>query len=372
VSEPVLGPREPAAELLDRLRRRSDPDGFLPFDRYWEIVQFTGKLGYYARPASPLGLGGDYYTAPIVSPLFGATLGDRLVAGWTELGRPEPFRFVELGAGDGGLAAELLDRLGEARPERAEWEYALVERSEPLRRGALERLRPIAERAGIRLTAPESLASGGPFVGAIVANELLDTLPTRRLRRAGSGWEELGVVIDRGHVASSSRSLTRPVPPPGLPTAPVGATLEISAEAEGTLREVADHLEAGPAIFLDYGALEPRWTATDGEGTLVALQQHAPLPDPLQAPGRSDLSCFVNFTRIRAAATRAGLRERAFGPQREALVAWGFPARLDRAIAAAQNDTERVKLRLLAKNLLLGFENFHVLELETGPAPAAS
>jgi SAM-dependent MidA family methyltransferase len=372
VSEPVLGPGEPAAELLERLRRLSDPDGFLPFDRYWEIVQFTENLGYYARPASPLGLSGDYYTAPTVTPLFGATLADRLLAGWTELGRPAEFRFVELGAGDGALAAELLDRLGEARPEGAEWEYALVERSEPLRRGALERLRPIAERAGIQLTAPESLESGGPFVGAIVANELLDALPARRLRRICAGWEELGVVIDRGHVAPSSRPLIRPVPPPRLPSAPVGATLEISAEAEGTFREVADHLEAGPAIFLDYGALEPRWSAMEGEGTLVALQQHAPLPDPLHAPGRSDLSCFVNFTRVRAAAARAGLRERAFSPQREALVAWGFPAGLERAIGAAPNDVERVKLRLLAKNLLLGFENFYVLELEAGPAPAAS
>ncbi|MCI4346841.1 MAG: SAM-dependent methyltransferase, partial [Thermoplasmata archaeon] len=97
--EPAPGIREPAAELLDRLRRLSDPDGFLPFDRYWEIVQFTDGTGYFARPSSPLGPGGDYYTAPAVSALFGATLADRLLDSWRELDRPARFKFVELGAG---------------------------------------------------------------------------------------------------------------------------------------------------------------------------------------------------------------------------------------------------------------------------------
>ncbi|MCI4346869.1 MAG: SAM-dependent methyltransferase, partial [Thermoplasmata archaeon] len=278
------------------------------------------------------------------------------------------FKFVELGAGDGTLATELLDRLGDARPDGARWEYALVERSVPLAAAALERLTPVAERAGIQLTAPPSLGSNGPFVGCVVANELLDSLPARRLRKTVDGWEELGVVVDRGRVAPASRPCTRPIPAPPLPSAPAGAMFEFSAEAEGVLREVADHLEAGPAIFLDYGDKEARWSTAPGDGTLVALRRHAALADPLEAPGRSDLSCFVNFTRVRAAAARAGLVERAFRPQREALVAWGLPARLGRAIEAAPDDAARVKLRLLGKNLLLGFDNFHVLELEA-PSP---
>ncbi|MCI4363375.1 MAG: SAM-dependent methyltransferase [Thermoplasmata archaeon] len=362
--ESLPGSREPSPELLTRLRRLADPDGFLPFDRYWEVVQFSQGVGYFEQASSPLGPGGDYYTAPSVTPLFGATLADQLLAYWHGLGRPAQFRFVELGAGDGTLAAELLDRLGEARPERAAWEYAIVERSDTLRQAAVERLRPVAERAGIEFAAPEVLGSEGPFRGVVLANELLDTLPARRLRRNEEGWEELGVVVDQGRATPASRPLARPVPLPQLPACPIGATLEFSPEAEGLLREVADHLEAGAALFLDYGAAESRWSSVPGDGTLVALRQHAVLADPLEAPGRCDLSCFVNFTRVRAAAVRAGLREREFRPQREALVAWGFVERLERALQAAPSEADRVRLRLLGKNLLLGFENFHVLELE--------
>jgi SAM-dependent MidA family methyltransferase len=356
----------PSEALARRLRELADPDGFLPFDRYWEVAEYDTEVGYYTSERNPLGVEGDFYTAPQVGPYFGATVADRLLERWRELGRPTPYRFVELGAGDGRLAFDLLERLAEHRPEEAEWSYAVVERSGPLRERALDRLRPAAERAGIALDAPESLSAGAPFAGAVVANELLDALPHRRLRRTATGWEELGVLVDGGRVHPASRPLTRPVAGDPLPEAPAGATLEISAEAEGVLREVADALLAGSALFLDYGAPEERWTRLPGEGTAVALRAHRPLPDLLEAPGRSDLSCFVDFPRLRSAARRAGLAERYFGRQREALVAWGLPERVEEAARAAPSDADRVRIQLQAKQLLVGFENFWALELAAG------
>lgn len=360
----------PSPALLQRLRELADPDGFVPFDRYWEIAQYDPEVGYYAQERSPLGTSGDFYTAPYVGAFFGQTIADRLLLRWRELGRPSPYRFVELGAGDGRLALDLLERLAEHRPEEAEWSYALVERSEPLRRRAQERLRPAAERAGIALETPASLSDGAPYRGSIVANELLDALPHRRLKRTGTGWSELGVLVEGGQLHPGHRALTRGVPGDPLPELPDGGTLDLCPEAEGVVRETADALVAGSVLFLDYGASQERWTQRPGDGTVVALREHRPLPDLLSAPGRSDLSAFVNFDRIRSAAGRAGLSERFFGRQREALVAWGLAERVDEASRAAGSEAERVRVQLQAKQLLVGFENFWALELGAGPAPA--
>ncbi|HEV2449972.1 MAG TPA: SAM-dependent methyltransferase [Thermoplasmata archaeon] len=359
----------PSVALLRRLRELADPDGFLPFDRYWEIAQYDPDVGYYAQERSPLGTAGDFYTAPYVGSFFGQTIADRLLVRWRELGRPSPYRFVELGAGDGRLAFDVLERLADHRPEEAEWTYALVERSEPLRHLALERIRPAAERAGITLEAPGSLSDGAPYQGSILANELLDALPHRRLRRTAAGWAELGVLVDGGQVHPGQRALTRIVPGGPLPEMHEGGTLDLSAEAEGLIREAADALVAGSVLFLDYGADEGRWSRSPGDGTVVALREHRPLPDLLSEPGRSDLSAFVNFTRIRAAAGRAALKERYFGRQREALVAWGLPERIEEATRAAATEADRVRLQLQSKQLLVGFENFWALELGAGPEP---
>src|SRR5208283_6157400 len=98
-------------------------------------------------------------------------------------------------------------------------------------------------------------------------------------------------------------------------------------------------------------------------GTLTAVRRHRFVDDPFAEPGTSDLSVFVNFTRVRAAAARAGLREVAFRRQAEALGEWGFPRLLEEAIRAAPSTEAEVRTRLAAKNLLFGFERFCALEL---------
>ncbi|MCI4342215.1 MAG: SAM-dependent methyltransferase [Thermoplasmata archaeon] len=363
MAEAGHAPHRPSEGLAHLIQRWCDPDGFLPFDRYWELAQFDEEEGYYARLRSPIGTAGDFYTAPSVGSFFGWTIADHLFEGWVELGRPSPFCFAEIGGGEGQLAADVIERLAERRPESAEWEFRFVERSRRRRARAVERLRPIAERGGMQLTVPESLGEGGPFAGSVVANELLDALPARRLRRCDGGWEELGVLLDRGKLVPGSRPLTRPVTGPPLPELPEGAVYEFSPEAEGIVREVADSLLVGRAVFLDYGALETHWTRTATQGTVVALRSHAALADPLAEPGRSDLSSWVNFTRVRAAARTAGMVERLYLPQREALVAWGLPQRVEELAAAGSQEADRVRVRLQSKQLLVRFENFQVLEL---------
>jgi SAM-dependent MidA family methyltransferase len=369
-SEPpsLPGEEERLARVVEAIRQRAAPDGFVPFDEFQSAALYTTGAGYYDTPGRRLGISGDFYTAAHVSTLFGATIADRIVAEHQRLGRPRRFRVVEMGPGDGALAATIVEELGRALPVDADWEYALVERSTSLRDLVLGRLASSPNSDRVRTAT--ALSADGPFEGVVIANEFLDALPSRRIRWADGTWRELGVRwTERGF--GEAEGPLRPILGSELPAAsPEGAILEFSPSAEGFARELSDHLVDGAALLLDYGEDESRLLQRHPPGTLQAFRGHRALPDPYDRPGSADLSTFVNFTRLRDVGRALGFAEEFYGSQAEALGRWGFEARFQRALGAAGGAEEEVRLRLAAKNLLFGFDNFRALEWRPGASPA--
>ena len=357
--------------VLEALRSAGAPDGFLPFDRFLEIALYAPEVGYYARRGLRLGREGDFYTAAHVHPIFGRTVARRIRAEYERLGRPSRFRIVEVGPGDGTLAAGVIETLASSGDWPEGTPYHLVDISGPLRDSATGRLDGLRKHP-FDLHLGSSVGGDGPFTGVVIANELLDALPFRRLVRRGNGWAELGTHVGPEGIRWEEREMVRPMPEPSLPAAAEGTVLECSERAEAWIREVADSLVGGTAILLDYGDEEPELLARGPHGTLASVRSHRAQRDPLADPGRSDLSAFVNFTRIRAAARRAGLRVLAYRGQAEALGSWGFEAVRDEALAGAASAEDQVRVRLAAKNLLFGFGNFRVLELAPPGAPSAT
>lgn len=348
------------ARLLDAIAR----EGPVPFDRFVEIALYDPSDGYYAQADLRMGRSGDFYTAAHASPLFGATLARRVLSEYDRLERPDAFRLIEVGAGDGTLLIDIARALRRARRTEPLLRAAIVEGAGPRRDRLVERL---GAEAGLSVDPYGSLAEVGPFEGIVLANELLDALPFRRLVGRGAGWRELVVAADGDRLGWAETELARPVPAPALPTAEEGTVLEIGEASEGWIRELADHLVRGSAVLLDYGREEGELLRAHAGGTLAAVAGHRPLADPLGSPGLADLSAFVNWTRLRAVATRAGLQVLADRPQAEALGAWGFQDALQEARSEAPDDEARVRLQLGAKRLLFGFEGFRALELGPGP-----
>jgi len=86
--------------------------GWVPFSRYMEMALYEPGMGYYSAGAHKLGAGGDFTTAPELSPLFGAAICSTLIPMLEGLQRKGfPAQILEFGAGTGKLATSILTRL---------------------------------------------------------------------------------------------------------------------------------------------------------------------------------------------------------------------------------------------------------------------
>ncbi|MGI0052834.1 MAG: SAM-dependent methyltransferase, partial [Thermoplasmata archaeon] len=299
-----------------RLQDRADPAGRVRFDRFMEFALYDPVEGYYSRTDRSFGAGGDFYTAPALGPLFGRAIAERILTAWRLQGTPRTYRVVELGPGDGTLAADITAHLRPQIPPEGRWEYVLVERTGARAEAARKRAGPVEGAIELR-TAPRA-GMDGPFVGAVVANEVLDAQPCRRFVAREEGWFERFVDVEARREVEA-----RAVEPPARRPAEPGEELEIAPQAGGLLRELSDLLVDGLALLLDYGGTDPGGRRV---GSLQTARRHRPGSDPLGAPGLEDLSCWVDFHRMRSLAESAGFSVGALRPQAEALVAWGLPA----------------------------------------------
>ena len=234
--------------------------------------------GYYAT-RDPLGVSGDFITAPEVSQMFGEMIGLWLAEVWQQAGRPAPFRLIELGPGRGTLMADAM-RAARTTPGFAEAaDLWLVETSPALRAEQARRL--AAAQWADRL---EDVPEGPPL---IVANEFLDALPVRQFLATPQGWREKRVGLQGNALAWG---LSAPLPGP---LAAEGEWCEESAAADAVAGQSAARITAhgGAALLIDYG-----FRAADRPAgpTLQAVRGHA-RADALEAPGDADLTWLIDF-----------------------------------------------------------------------------
>jgi NADH dehydrogenase [ubiquinone] 1 alpha subcomplex assembly factor 7 len=322
--------------LKDRLKAEIAQSGPISVAEYMTRCLHDAADGYYAtRPA--IGSGGDFITAPVVSQMFGELLGLWCVESWTRLGKPSPFRLVEAGPGDGTLMADLLRAVRLAPDFVAAADLWLVETSTPLKAAQAEKLAGAAlapSWAGSLDEAPD----GAPVI--LIANELLDCLPTRQFIMTPGGWvERLVGLSPEGELSFGlAPSEHGEVPEPGA------LVLEVSPAQEAFGSQVGARLAAdgGAALIIDYGRDKPEF----GD-TLQALKAHEKV-DPLAFPGESDLTIHVDFPGLLAAARAAGAEADDPVPQGLFLGRLGIQHRAE-ALIAARPDRAPVIGRQLAR-----------------------
>ena len=87
------------SELPAKIAEAIGREGPMSLERFWNIALFDRRDGYYSR-GKPIGVDGDFTTAPEISQMFGELIGLWAVETWNRLGAPERVRLVEVGPGD--------------------------------------------------------------------------------------------------------------------------------------------------------------------------------------------------------------------------------------------------------------------------------
>ena len=369
------GPDHPGRpELLKDLAARIRRSGPLPFDIFMDSVLY-GPEGYYQTRTGAIGRGGDYVTSTETSTEFGRALGRQVGECLERLG-PGPLDIVELGAGRGTMAADILEEIETRAPELfARATYAIVERSGAMR---AEQARILARhlRSGRAVWAEsvDRIREGG-IRGVLVANEFFDALPVKLVvRREGRvherhvGLSEDGeclIWIDR---PAADPTLDRYVARYGL-VREEGSLAEAGIDAMLAAGRAARALARGYAIVIDYGDRAPALydPALRPAGTLIGYHRHRVCENPLVLVGDQDLTAHVNVSAIEDAAADEGMTTLGWTTQGRFLIALGVADRI--AALSGATDPEQVARRMAMMSLIhpegMG-ERFRVLVLGKG------
>ena len=296
--------------------------GWMSFARYMELALYAPGLGYYSGGSRKFGAEGDFLTAPELTPLYGRALA-RQVAQILATAGPQ---VMEVGAGSGRLAADMLlalDAMGCA-PEH----YRILELSGELRarqQATLARHAPhLADRIEWLDELPERIC------GCLVANEVLDAMPTHVLRWSDEGQEprllEGGVGLVDGRLVRTERPASAALiaAASGLPAiAPYRG--EVCLAARIWVSELARRMDRGALLLIDYGmpGRELYHPQRDG-GTLRCHYRHRVHDDPLWLPGLSDITSHVDFTAVAEAGFDAGLDVLGYASQANFLLNCGI------------------------------------------------
>lgn len=282
--------------------------GQLPFSRFMALALYGPGLGYYSAGARKFGASGDFVTAPEVSTLFSRCLARQCRAVLAET----QGSILELGAGTGIMAADMLQELLALNtlPER----YAILELSAELRarqqRTLATRVPQLLERVVWLDTWPET-----GFRGVIVGNEVCDAMPVERFRITSAGprpfqvvWEQDRFGWREGPVDATLSASVAAVETALGWKLPLGYESEINLGLTSWLTSLAERLDQGVILLLDYGYprreyYHPQRTS----GTLLCHYRHRVHADPLILPGLQDITASVDFTAVAEAAVAADL-----------------------------------------------------------------
>ena len=325
--------------------------GPLSFAEYMELALYHPDFGYYSRPEPQTGFGGHFVTSPEMGPEFGALWAAALEDLWRSCGSPRSFDVVEVGPGEGGLAAGIL------KAAKGNFAEALVVHL--VERSAARTRRQKRSLQDGRLRWHDSLERVPPGVSCVVANEVLDNLPVHVVEKSDGRLLELFVDADDRGLVERHLPLRDPdvLERAEAFDIPEGARVEIAVASEEFARACAGLVARGAVIFIDYG-LGPEERTSRPRGTLVSYSAGGSDDLVLNRPGERDITAHADWGAVTASLVAAKMEVAGPVLQRDVLRSLGV-AGLDEALKkehaeALTSGRGGEAVRALARRQVLG------------------
>lgn len=315
--------------LLDFIQTEiNNNGGKISFDRFMEIALYTDALGYYTGNNIIFGDKGDFVTAPELTPLFSRCIARQVKQVLENFENNADI--LEFGAGAGTLACDVLMELEklDALPRH----YYIVEISPTLQSRQRSRISTYAPHLVDRVTWVKEAPA--EFDGVVLGNEILDAIPTHRVRIHPDGQcEELFVTVEQNRFAwapgefknDELKKRAQKIYQQHGQNFSGPYDTEINLQAFQWVESLASSLNRGVIILIDYGFADSEFYRPERyEGTLMCHYKHSAHGDALIHVGLQDITSHVNFTQIAEAAFASGLEIKGFTSQMFFLIACGL------------------------------------------------
>ena len=302
-------PENPLESLIFEEVRTQGP---MTFARFMELALYHEPWGYYSSGPERIGAGGDFYTSPVAHPAFGALLTVQLAGMWEMMGKPSPFHVVELGAGTGVMARDIIEYSNHVSPDFAEkLNYVTIDM-----------------RHEHRVEGAHHIVSGGiplrGITGCILSNEYLDAMPVHRVTMEEGKLRELYVGVRGGELVEvvgepSTDLLQGRLDGLGV-TLAEGQCSEINLGLDDLTRSLAESLDSGYVLSVDYGhEASDLYSSSRLRGTLMCHYRHTVNSQPFRRIGWQDITAHVDFTTLMQMGKRWGLQACGLVSQRDFL-----------------------------------------------------
>lgn len=315
------------------------PQKRITFAEYMDLVLYHPHYGYYSSGTVQIGSQGDFFTSSSLGADFGELLGKQLVEIWSILGQPPSFSFVEMGAGQGSLAGDILVYLQHYAPQLLKnLTYIIIDQSPGLVTRQQELLQPWLEQGvNIRWQDWQEIPENS-LVGCCFSNELVDAFPVHQIVWQESKlqevyltlWEDkLGEVIAEPSTPQLADYFTELGINFDNDNYPDGYRSEVNLAALSWLETIANRLKKGYLITIDYGYNATKYYHPQRiQGTLQCYYQHRRHNNPYLNPGCQDITSHVNFTALELWGESFGLQKVGLTQQAMFLMSLGLGERL--------------------------------------------
>jgi SAM-dependent MidA family methyltransferase len=297
-------------KIIERIK--TNGKGKIPFSHFMQMVLYEPEQGYYTNRTNLIGARGDFYTAPHLTPVFGQLIAKQFAEMWERLGKPTEFTLMEMGAGQGLLASDVLSWLYTERQDLwASLRYVISEISIPLTEAQSRRINAVPN--GHELIKKVSWRKlddidNYTLTGCIFSNEFFDALPFDLVTFEQGKVREIYVSVDEND--NFIEEIAEPLGNGAeyfflkgnkldLSKYPEGYRTEINHSAIDMLNKLRLKLERGYILTLDYGYLtESRYHPRRTQGTLQCFFNHQMHDNPYINIGKQDITAHVDFSEL--------------------------------------------------------------------------
>jgi SAM-dependent MidA family methyltransferase len=365
--------------LIEIISDRIAKSGAITFAEFMDLALYHPQYGYYTTKAVNIGAQGDFFTSPHLGKDFGELLAVQFAQMWEILDKPAAFTLVEMGAGQGILAVDILKYLYKHYREVFEsLQYIIVEVSPGLKQQQQQLLQGVADK--VKWCSLEEIPNNS-ITGCIFSNELIDAMPVNLFSLQDGQLGEIYVTTSEDNTfielcnAPSTPKLAQYFDLVGIDLASLASNYrsEINLAALDWLNKVAQKLQQGYLLTIDYGYSAARYyNPMRSQGTLQCYYRHQYHNNPYINIGQQDITAHVDFTALERWGDRCGLQKFGFTQQGLFLMALGLGERIAAISTNNANNLEQLLQRREVLHQLIdpqGLGGFGVLVQSKGLSP---